>query len=352
MLHLVHWNWEVSRAILLPLTLILACSRSTGNTRIDEDPVNSIDGSEPAGEPSAELFDLDGMAISKMRIVMMVIPAFFSAEDPFGDDIDQNCDGVDGVVPVECADFEIEDCSGTCSPAEWLGDGACDDGVYEYNGQPVDFNCEELNYDEGDCAYLFADNDGDGFTEDIDCDDDNPEINPGAVEVPNDGIDQNCDGLDQIVEEECADFEIVDCDGSCVPANWLGDGYCDNGNYQYNGVFVDLSCEDYNFDEGDCEILEVDNDGDGFLDYNDCDDNDPSINPGAIDIPNDDIDQNCDGVDATLLDGDGDGFTVDVDCDDADANIYPTAPDIPGDGIDQNCDGVDAVGNDNDGDGF
>ena len=63
-------------------------------------------------------------------------------------------------------------------PAEWLGDGACDDGVYEYNGKPVDFNCEELNYDEGDCSYLFADNDGDGFTEDIDCDDNNPEINP------------------------------------------------------------------------------------------------------------------------------------------------------------------------------
>ena len=165
-------------------------------------------------------------------------------------------------------------------------------------------------------------------------------------------LTKNCDGLDQIVEEECADFEIVDCDGSCVPANWLGDGYCDNGNYQYNGVYVDLSCEEYSFDEGDCETLEEDNDGDGFFDYNDCDDNDPSINPGAIDIPNDGIDQNCDGVDATLLDGDGDGFTVDVDCDDDDANIYPTAPDIPGDGIDQNCDGVDAEGNDNDGDGF
>ena len=45
---------------LLPLTLVLACSRTTENTRIDEDPVNSVDGSEPAVEPSAELFDLDG----------------------------------------------------------------------------------------------------------------------------------------------------------------------------------------------------------------------------------------------------------------------------------------------------
>ena len=92
-----------------------------------------------------------------------------------------------------CSNFEIEDCSGNCSPIEWLGDGACDDGVYEYNGQSVDFNCEELNYDEGDCAYLFADNDGDGFTEDIDCDDDNPGVNPGADEIPNDGINNDCD---------------------------------------------------------------------------------------------------------------------------------------------------------------
>ena len=137
---------------LLPLTLILACSRSTGNTRIDEDPVNSIDGSEPAGEPSAELFDLDGDGYPEDEDCDDTNASIFpGAEDPFGDDIDQNCDGVDGIAPVECADFEVEDCSGNCSPSEWLGDGACDDGVYEYNGQPVDFNCEELNYDEGDC---------------------------------------------------------------------------------------------------------------------------------------------------------------------------------------------------------
>ena len=32
---------------LLPLTLILACSRSKENTRIDADPVNSVDSYEP-----------------------------------------------------------------------------------------------------------------------------------------------------------------------------------------------------------------------------------------------------------------------------------------------------------------
>jgi hypothetical protein len=47
----------------------------------------------------------------------------------------------------------------------------------------------------------YLDNDGDGYTPDEgDCDDDNPAINPGAIEVY-DEVDNNCDGL---VDEEIA----------------------------------------------------------------------------------------------------------------------------------------------------
>ena len=47
------------------------------------------------------------------------------------------------------------------------------------------------------------DNDGDGFTENQgDCSDDNNEIHPGATEVCGDGIDQDCDGNDEVCEPE------------------------------------------------------------------------------------------------------------------------------------------------------
>jgi len=64
-----------------------------------------------------------------------------------------------------------------------------------------DNDCDGL-IDEGDACQFCTDSDGDGYyaesgcETDIDCDDTDPNINPGETEICSDGIDQNCDGKD------------------------------------------------------------------------------------------------------------------------------------------------------------
>jgi len=47
-----------------------------------------------------------------------------------------------------------------------------------------------------------VDADEDGFYQYDDCDDSNPEINPDAEDEEGDGIDQNCDGVDGVANED------------------------------------------------------------------------------------------------------------------------------------------------------
>lgn len=103
------------------------------------------------------------------------------------------------------------------------------------------------------------DQDGDGFTSDVDCNDTNPAINPGAAEVCN-GFDDNCNQA---------------------------------------------------IDEG------FDKDSDGFTTCGgDCNDVNAAIHPGVVEICNG-IDDNCDGrIDEGFPDSDGDGAADCVDPDD------------------------------------
>ena len=109
----------------------------------------------------------------------------------------------------------ILDCDGNCAPLDWVADGYCDDGAWaildeEGNQVPINLYCAELNFDEGDC---------------------------------------------EAIDEDCTPGLIEDCNGICAPQGWLGDGFCDDGSYEYNGNPIFFNCEEFDFDSGDCESL-------------------------------------------------------------------------------------------------
>jgi len=258
------------------------------------------------------------------------------------------------------------------------------------------------------------DQDGDGFSEiDGDCDDDDPETYPGAMELCS-GKDNDCDGA--IRDSAPTWYHDADSDGfgqddltisSCDPvagfAYWNGDCNDDDptvnpgATERCNGM--DDDCNGLADDGLETAPYHVDADQDGFgaeetveacgeipgvaASATDCDDNDPTAYPGALEVC-DGKDSDCDGeVDedgATTYyqDRDGDGYgnpdapipscdptglaPLGDDCDDNDPDTYPGAPEVC-DGKDNDCDagspagGVDegvtsAFYEDQDGDGF
>jgi len=179
-----------------------------------------------------------------------------------------------------------------------------------------------------DGTVSLADEDGDGYTIDVDCNDTDDAINPGASEVCN-GIDDNCNG------------DIDDGVGTI----WYADADSDT----YGDVAVTTIA---------CDVPL------GYVgDNTDCNDTNADINPAASEICNG-LDDNCNGsIDEDLVydtwyaDADGDGFgdaatavsTCDgapggyvadnTDCNDGSASIHPDAIEICN-AVDDNCNGL------------
>ena len=80
-------------------------------------------------------------------------------------------------------------------------------GLAQDSGKPPGFDLETGNGGLDGAADGTIDpdkdNDGDGYFFKDDCDDRNPEVNPGAFEVPGDGVDNDCDGVKDNVDPDC-----------------------------------------------------------------------------------------------------------------------------------------------------
>jgi len=73
-----------------------------------------------------------------------------------------------------------------------------------------DFNFPVITNTELVIVSLEAiDNDGDGYLADEDCDDDNPAINPGAIEIVGNDIDENCDGEIPTTAHALDNFAVI-----------------------------------------------------------------------------------------------------------------------------------------------
>ena len=165
--------------------------------------------------------------------------------DQDGDGIfaDEDCNDLNPSMPLEDADCDgvlaVNDCDDNNQYSTVIAEDADCDGIIAF------FDCDDTD------PQSIYDMDCDGYLSSEDCDDGNSSINPSASDLYSDGIDQDCDGIDGPASN-CAWDEIPDCNGNCAPADWVGDGWCDDGYGFWGDHHIYFDCAQFNNDDGDC----------------------------------------------------------------------------------------------------
>ena len=126
-------------------------------------------------------------------------------------------------------------------------------------------------------ADLDCNDSGEGTSSDpmTDCDDSDSNVYPGGTESVDDGIDQDCDGVDLC---------YVDADN---------DGFRDT--MSLTMISNDMDC----LDPGEARMIDP---------ATDCDDSLATVNPNSSEVVGDGLDSNCDGQEQCYVDADNDGY--------------------------------------------
>lgn len=260
--------------------------------------------------------------------------------------------------------------------SDWDFDGVTD----------IDDNCsgtsnaDQLNFDGdswGDACDSDDDNDGTADLED--CAPLNPAIHPGATDIAEDGIDQDCNGVDAVFcyldqdgdgaaadplvivtapdgscdwqDGETADPGSPDCDDTNSDSNPMASEICDGEDNDCDGSvdeglfsfwYEDVDGDGYGAGtpfEGNCEQTVMD----GYVTNNvDCDDTDPVAHPDQtwyVDLDDDGFSSDAYGIISCMRPA---GYKIlseltatDIDCNDTEPLEFPGQqwyPDPDGDG--------------------
>ena len=337
--------------------------------------------------------------------------------DPRGSDCDDNAanrhhaNALDPYPdPPNCCGYSLGKKGTPDEFKNFLGDPVLCPGMR--CGDGIDESCRGSSQNDpaNDTACVY-DADCDGYPappNGNDCDDNDPTVHPGALEICGNNKNESCAASGP--------------DSGCVPCDLDGDGFqrndsaanCPDSTYPAGKMF---DCNDYDagvypgaalvagnkegginaqgriatalkglcrriyepttltgtakigvggFAVGDadcdgtafsgCPPVACDADGDGWpvdgcgalnlMGPFDCNDNDPTIFPGAPDKCGDGVDGSCAGMDTPCagMDKDGDGYLPPSDCDDNNNAIHPFAVELCN-GIDDDCDGDKDEGN-------
>ncbi len=306
-------------------------ARYPGNDEVADD---GADQDCVAGDACLTDADDDGAVLDSTTLVAS---ADLDCLDPFegepGDDTD--CDDGDEdrfpANPEVVNDGQDQDCvAGDACYKDDDEDGARTEEIVA----SADLDC--LGAKEGVPADL------------LDCEDDDPNVKPGATEVCDDAdTDDDCDGGadDADPEEDALGKTAIYTDGD-------GDGHGLEGS-----ASLGTEC--------DADALE----NEAAVD-DDCDDTTSARHPGLEEVAGNDVDEDCDEVVDCFVDDDRDGAkdhadttvaSADMDCDDAgegpdgpldcnitDGTVYPGAPEIC-DNQQNDCDDTDWALADEDG---
>jgi len=323
-----------------------------------------------------------------------VLLTFYADDDSdgFGDDLDsvQACTAPSGYVAdnTDCDDADQTAYPGAieqCDLVDHDCEGTPDNGVVDVNWYR-DFDTDgygDINDTILDCVQPSG-----YVADDADCDDTDMAVFPGAVEACN-GVDDNCNTfIDEGVRNTYyADNDVdgygddLDSVQACsAPSGYVADNTdCDDQrNDTYPGApelcdGIDNDCDPLTLEGMSDWYADIDSDGYGdplvqvqdctqptgyVSDNTDCDDIRNDVNPGAPEVC-DGVDNDCDPLtvespNTYYHDFDNDGFGDDLDqaqactaptgyvsdntdCDDTRNDTYPGAPELC-DGIDNDCD--------------